>query len=571
MACQEIFFHKYKIFLRDKWFRYNNTFIKGSAFVKGELYEKEKLAKYIDSLPFDSFELYEELNGFFCIIKYNEERVQLVSDRIRSLPVFYGQGKEYVYISDDPYEIKNKLNICEFNEVSKKELMLLRYVSGSETLYEGIKQIEAAQVINFSKGTASSQKYYIFSGKHDINGKREELIKKHEEVLYNVFKRLITYAAGRTIVLPLSGGYDSRIVAVMLKKLNYQRVITFSFGMEGHPEQIISKMVAEALGFKWIFIPYTNEKTYNWYNSSEYKEFEYYGDNLSSNCFDRDWPAIYELKTQNLIPNDSVIVPGHSGDFLSGRFLPYNLGVKGASVDELVEYIFETQYTQWDWSGKKNEFGRMFKDKIINILDLQKQTVRGTMLDLYDVWEWQERQSKYIVNSIRTYDYFGYNWWLPLWDKEILDFWMGITNKWRRRRSLYSYHVALMYSKLAKIPLEQGFVREETLYDTSYVKAVKKIKDMIINSALEPFIVKPYNSCKRIYRLIKPVDNFSGENMDTDWEVASGRYNKDIYKTLLPYIVTRDSCKTLKRLGYINNKDTRVADEVLNMLRDMKG
>lgn len=38
-------------------------------------------------------------------------------------------------------------------------------------------------------------------------------------------------------------------------------------------------------------------------------------------------------------------------------------------------------------------------------------------------FEWQERQSKYLVNSVRLYESFGFDWWLPLWDLEFTGFW----------------------------------------------------------------------------------------------------------------------------------------------------
>ena len=37
-------------------------------------------------------------------------------------------------------------------------------------------------------------------------------------------------------------------------------------------------------------------------------------------------------------------------------------------------------------------------------------------------WNWRERQAKFILNSVRVYDYFGYGWRLPLFEKELLDF-----------------------------------------------------------------------------------------------------------------------------------------------------
>ena len=55
----------------------------------------------------------------------------------------------------------------------------------------------------------------------------------------------------------------------------------------------------------------------------------------------------------------------------------------------------------------------------------------------YEYWEWQERQSKYIVNSVRSYEYFEYEWRLPLWRRPLVDFWMRVSLADKQNQSLY--------------------------------------------------------------------------------------------------------------------------------------
>ena len=44
------------------------------------------------------------------------------------------------------------------------------------------------------------------------------------------------------------------------------------------------------------------------------------------------------------------------------------------------------------------------------------------MADLYEKWEYEERQIKYVVNGQKTYDFWGVDWFLPLWDSEFVKF-----------------------------------------------------------------------------------------------------------------------------------------------------
>ncbi len=62
--------------------------------------------------------------------------------------------------------------------------------------------------------------------------------------------------------MSLSGGLDSRTVAANAKKrLGANDVICVSYGRKGCREAEISKRVAEALGYEWIFIESTAKKS----------------------------------------------------------------------------------------------------------------------------------------------------------------------------------------------------------------------------------------------------------------------------------------------------------------------
>src|SRR3546814_6284198 len=54
-----------------------------------------------------------------------------------------------------------------------------------------------------------------------------------------------------------------------------------------------------------------------------------------------------------------------------------------------------------------------------------------------DFFDWQERQTKFIVNSVRCYDFFGYQWRIPLWDDELFDYWRDIGYDYRYERSMF--------------------------------------------------------------------------------------------------------------------------------------
>jgi asparagine synthase (glutamine-hydrolysing) len=84
---------------------------------------------------------------------------------------------------------------------------------------------------------------------------RRDLLPRLDKILIGIFERLIRRAQGRTIAVPLSGGYDSRLIVLMLKRLGYRNLLAFSYGLLKDEESCISRAMARSLDIQWQFIP----------------------------------------------------------------------------------------------------------------------------------------------------------------------------------------------------------------------------------------------------------------------------------------------------------------------------
>jgi asparagine synthase (glutamine-hydrolysing) len=169
------------------------------------------------------------------------------------------------------------------------------------------------------------------------------------------------------------------------------------------------------LGYEWFFVPYSNDKWEKWGASSQFKSFLDSSHNLCSVPHVQDWPAIWELKEQGIIDGDSVLVPGTGGDFISGANFPKPLLDKKTGIDDrdILGHIVNRRYGLWGADRLLPAARADIERKLSASLRIGGAYSLPAACAIYESWEWSERQSKFLVNAVRNYDFWGLDWWLP--------------------------------------------------------------------------------------------------------------------------------------------------------------
>lgn len=270
---------------------------------------------------------------------------------------------------------------------------------------------------------------------------RVEYTKSLDLVTDSCIDTLIEYAAGKQIVIPLSGGRDSRLIAIKLVLKNYKNILCYSYGLEQHQETVVSREVSEKLGLEWIFIPYNDTTVTDFlYNSEFGLGYFLLSHNYVSLPHLQDLFAVYELRRRNLVNKGCVFVPGHSGDFVAGSHIPSITFTRNLKNKSLVDAIYDKHYSLYcNFSGK---IKREVRKRIIGNSTTTLTSVE--FADSYELQDWRNRQAKFIVNSVRVYDYCGFSWWLPFWDRRCFEFWRTVPLEYRYERNLYNEYVDLL-------------------------------------------------------------------------------------------------------------------------------
>lgn len=442
---------------RKNWFTTESVSTIGWAAYQGKNYSGEAFNHMIlsqikgEDIDFNTFhKLCRDLNGNFAIIITNKDRILLATDHIRSYPLLYYTVNGITYITDNLLAAVKDNNLQPEIEVGKAEMFLLSGMALEDsTIYRDIYGIQAAEIVQLSGKDIRKERYFIYSLNTD--GQKylsvNEEIEKQNKILARVFQRVLDSAPNvRNWILPLSGGHDSRTVINQMHRLGVKNIICYTYGKKENTQSRISKEIAGKLGYPWHFIEYTPAKWETFRKSGDFDNYFDFAFNGISDPHIQDLLAVSVLKAQGIIQEGDIFMPGHTYDFLTGAYCIDGIDTLQSERD-LYNYL-SMYFNQWEYQARSKNIFTQFSDMV------KRAPVPKPIFSEY--FHWQERHAKFIQNSVRVYEYFGFDWRTPLWDREVAEYWQTIPLKYKKYRNfLYLCEKNGLYTEpLASIPFD---------------------------------------------------------------------------------------------------------------------
>ncbi len=428
------------------WHRKKNdagieVFSRGYATINGLSVEEGQLAHELLQLVDANSDLWlnvvasklPNVNGNFAVIYRSPIGELLVAtDRIRSIPMFWGVAKDSIVVSDRAYKVAEAIGEFDCDDVSTHEFLLCGYVTGNDTLIRNVRQLRAAEMLiqHLDKRAELTQyfRYYpdqVCSTPHTL----EESAEKISMVCLDSVRRCIDgLKPGTRIILPLSGGLDSRMIAGSLKRLGVSNVTCFTYGKKDWDDVHISREVATALEYEWHFLPFSTESWSDLVTSRQMQSYCQFAVNAVSLPMLQHWFAIQSLVDKLQInTDDAVVLTGHSLDMVAGSHIPiYFLNNDSARSSNSAEnHIWNQHYSLQDAFSCESQWSDNVRHKIsrISTIPVDSEPVDSeTVQDIHrcEMWNVESRQALWIVNDVRAYEYSGLRW-RTLWDNELIE------------------------------------------------------------------------------------------------------------------------------------------------------
>ena len=355
-------------------------------------------------------------------------------------PLFYYAGKQHFVISSSFESLFDSLNKYysagwdfDFDRIAIFESMIFDNPLRSRTLFKNIKKVTVGKKITFDAKTSNISEKTVFvlpfdKGSCDVN--ERSILDNAVNILSGLINEDIF--KNRKVLLPLSGGLDSRLLACLLKKRNLPyKAITF--GPIESTEPYIAKKVAKRLGIRISHLVLKDDY---------YKK---YGDEvtwLTGGLSNHRHCHLYACLSANQISAD-YLVHGFLGGEYSGASQPKSASLYDMSKDEAISR-FLSKYVEkaWIWSqlSKKDKAG--ITDDLIEIMDENCQNNLPCHFDEYvhNV----DRQFSLIANIFSPVEKFA-NVIRPFANKEYAVFFNSLPYNYRVGRKLYKDACSLMF------------------------------------------------------------------------------------------------------------------------------
>ncbi len=457
------------------------VYFKGNLYINNELQQAENLIK-LSSLLIKNLSDIKELKkillsfsgNFSVVIATKNNSILVITDKVRSIPIFYCYLLNELIVGEKFDDISNFLSSKSIDIVSSISYLLSGFVVGNKTLYNEIKQLNAGQFLIFSLHELQVKNYFTYRYQGNNFLSLKEYCKNFDHVLEETFTKTINSLRYRNVVIPLSGGLDSRLIAVMFKEYGYENVLTYTYGKINNQEAQVSKKIAKLLGYPWLIIPYSNNLWYSIYHSTIMTKYMHFANCYASLPHIQDFPAVMELSLEKKIPEDSIFVPGHSLDLLAGSWIkPEWILKSNFSLNDAINCILKDHFALFYWDVYSNKWLDIIKGEINdNMLDVSVSS-KEDELSIIENWNWKERQSKFIINSLRVYEFWNYDWRIPLWDESFIDFFVKLPLYWRFNKLFYKYYLSNRFQKLF------WDIDISRVTPTNHYKQIKELKENI--------------------------------------------------------------------------------------------
>lgn len=387
----------------------------------------------------------DRLDGHYCLAVCRENDGFAAVDPVRSYPVIWAQTHTGLLVTHygPAMEARLALGPEQMDPDVLAAVALSGFTIGNATLYPNVTQLGPGEYLWVDKTGPAQRRYHRWEPwQQETDADADVLATRLSALNEQLIDDLVTGIGDRPILVPLSAGLDSRMIASGLKEAGYRNVHCVAYGVPGNREAEVSREVARRLGYEWSFVPYSNAALGEMFRSPDYARYKSYSDSLTGMHFPQEYRMLSVLRQRGILTEDTIVINGQSGDFIAGNHIPATLfnpaGTETERLGLIVDSLIAKHFKHWSTlmtPAYLERIGHLLRRSIdaLGVWPVASHRDHG----IYEYVEFHDRQSKYVLNGQRVYEYMDLDWRIPLWDRAYLDFWAQAPLTAKKGESLY--------------------------------------------------------------------------------------------------------------------------------------
>lgn len=315
----------------------------------------------------------------------------------------------------------------------------LGYVPGTGTLFQNVDCLPGGCQVDIEPGHWQvSSRLSVRSlaeplGLHQLA--REELLSRGSAVLQRCIARAFERAE-KPIVLPISGGLDSRtLLAGLMECTDARSIHTYTYGLPGALDFEIGSLVAKAAGTRHTVLDLRRLT----YTEQDLLTTARWSDSNTTLLEPMVW-----CEVERRFGRSCTYLPGYTGDGLGGSF--YQPARR--SRTEAVEFFLASERRHYTWD--ENAEGAPSARR----LAATDTKYDGLLSHEEAIW-FEHHPERYTAHHIFMN---GLRYEAPFMDLEFVAFMLGVPPRYRQGKVLFDELVSSRYARLFSLPTRnQGY------------------------------------------------------------------------------------------------------------------
>ena len=278
----------------------------------------------------------------FSLHDSNRNTITLARDRAGVKPLYYYIDKDLVVFSSDLFALKHlSQKKFDLNMFSVQRFFEVGYTDNNSTYFNQVHKVESGSYISIDLDTFEYNKIVYWNPLDFFNGSKQKNETKVLEELEYILESSFNYRMVSDVPVGvfLSGGYDSSLVAAILKKKLKHDITCFTIGFENdlYDESKYAKEVASHLGVNHKSYTCTLDDTRDLLTNLTDAYDEPFGDSS----------AIPTLLVSKYASKDvKVVLSADGGDEVFAGYERYSQAISFYKKSKLIPQLFKNGFQQ---------------------------------------------------------------------------------------------------------------------------------------------------------------------------------------------------------------------------------